>query len=854
MTPERWRRVSELFAAALEREPTARASFLREATRDDPSLAAEASGLLAADQEAGDFLNTPALSPTLAEALAAPAPSLVGRHIGPYRVLGEIGQGGMGTVYRAVRDDDQYHKQVAIKLVRGGDAEFVLRRFKAERQILANLEHPNIARLVDGGSTEEGWPYFSMEYVEGQPIDRYCAALGVRETIELVRTVCAAVQHAHQRLVIHRDLKPSNILVSTEGVPKLLDFGIAKLLGADVAESDHATLSTVGPLMTPEYASPEQVKGEAVTTASDVYSLGMLLYELLAGRRAYQMKTRAPEELFRIVCHEMPAPPSAVAVRPRARQLAGDLDTIVMKAIRKEPARRYATVGELSEDLHRHLAGLPVLARRDTLAYRSGKFVGRHRAAVAAAGLLVLSLAGGIVATLRQARIAETNRALAERRFDDVRKLANALLFEVHDAIENLPGSTKARQLLVDKGLTYLDSLAREAAGDVTLQRELARAYDKLGDLQGRLNASNLGDTSGARESYRKAMAIREALATAHPADGEVLLDLSQSHSRQGEMRWTAGDPAGAAASHERAARIAQQLLAKSPDDALFKRRLGVASAQRGQALAAGGHFAAGLEQVRKGLALLEALAAASPSDAEAQARVAVVSDVMAGILVELSSDTAPVLAALQRSLAISEKLSAAEPQNTRFRHDVAVSHNWLGDLLVRTGDPAGALASYRKAIAILESVSAADLSNETYRSHLAVIRTQAATIVAKTGDATQALRELHQAQAVLEPLGRADPSNQQIRGSLASVEAGLGHAQARRGHWREARQRFASSQRFWLEMRRRGSLAGAQAALPEELAREIARCDEALARHRPAPAGGTARVRAAVSAAQRPD
>jgi eukaryotic-like serine/threonine-protein kinase len=838
MTPERWRRVADLFTAALDRDPAARAALLSQATRDDPSLAAEVEALLASEQKAGDFLSTPALSPTLGAVLAAPGPSLEGRQIGPYRVLGEIGHGGMGTVYRAVREDDQYRKQVAIKLVRGGhDTASVLRRFKSERQILANLEHPNIARLIDGGRTEEGWPYFSMEYVEGQSIDRHCAALGVRETIEVFRTVCAAVQYAHQRLVIHRDLKPSNILVSTDGVPKLLDFGVAKLLDADVAGSADATASTVGPLMTPEYASPEQVRGEAVTTASDVYSLGVLLYELLAGKRAYEVSTRAPAEVIRVVCHETPAPPSAVAGRPRSHQLAGDLDTIVLKAIRKEPGRRYATVGELSEDLHRHLAGLPVLARRDTFRYRSSKFVRRHKAAVVVAGLLALSLMGGVVATARQARIAEAHRARAERRFNDVRKLAHSLLFEVHDAIADLPGSTRARQLLVKRGLEYLDSLAGEAAGDVGLQRELAQAYEKLGDLQGKLNASNLGDTSGARVSYGKAMAIRESLAASHPADPEVLLDLSQSCSRQGEMRWTAGDLAGAAESHEKAARIAQQLLAKSPDDALFKRRLAVASAQRGQALAASGHFAAGLDQVRKGLALLEALAAASPSDTEAQARVAVVSDMTAGILVEMSADTAPVLAALQRSLGINERLSAAEPQNVRFRHDVAVSHNWMGDLLVRTGDQAGALASYRKAIAILESVSAADPSNESYRSHLAVIRTQAATIVAKTGDPTEALRELHEAQAVLEPLGRADPSNQQIRGSLASVETGLGHAEARRGHWREARQRFASSQQFWLEMRRRGLLAGAQAALPEELAREIARCDAALGEQQRSPA-----------------
>jgi eukaryotic-like serine/threonine-protein kinase len=377
--------------------------------------------------------------------------SAVGRHIGPYRVLGEIGHGGMGAVYRAVRDDDQYQKQVAIKLLREGNgSDLVIERFKVERQILANLEHPNIARLIDGGTTQEGWLYFSMECVDGEPIDRHCDShnLSTRQRLELFLTVCSAVQYAHQNLVVHRDLKPSNILVTPDGMPKLPDFGIAKLL----TDTGDARTRTGMVLMTPEYASPEQVQGAPITTASDVYSLGMLLYELLARKRAYQIETGSPVEIARVVCQVEPEKPSAVAPRPISRQLAGDLDTIVLKAIRKEPARRYASVQELSEDIRRHVSGLPVLAQGDTLGYRAGKFVGRHRVGVAAAALVLLSLVGGMLATMRQARIAEANRARAEKRFSDVRKLANWVVFDMHDAIAKLPGLNARAQAARRKG------------------------------------------------------------------------------------------------------------------------------------------------------------------------------------------------------------------------------------------------------------------------------------------------------------------------------------------------------------------------------------------------------------------
>ena len=446
----------------------------------------------------------------------------IGRRIGVYQIEAEIGHGGMGEVYRAVRADGQYKKEVAIKLVRGGyDTTAVLERFLHERQILASLDHPNIARLYDGGTTQEGLPFLVMELIEGTPIDQYCEEheLAVNERLKLFRQICAAVQFAHQRLVIHRDIKPSNILVTADGIPKLLDFGIAKIL--DPAAKAETTILRP---MTPEYASPEQVRGETITTATDVYSLGVVLYRLLTGHSPYPESTRTPLEFARVICDLEPTKPSSAVARlspapatPQAhgaaraktstrqqRRLKGDLDNIVLKALREEPSRRYASVEQFAEDIRRHLDGLPVTATRGSWTYRTKKFVRRHRVAAISASVVLIAILAGVVSTVREARIAAANARRAERRFNDVRKLANSFLFEFHDSIEHLQGSTPARELVVKRALEYLDSLSQEAGSDPTLQLELVTAYGESGTVQGSPYRDNLGNSKGARESFGK--------------------------------------------------------------------------------------------------------------------------------------------------------------------------------------------------------------------------------------------------------------------------------------------------------------------------------------------------------------
>jgi serine/threonine protein kinase len=545
-------------------------------------------------------------------------PSIEGQRFGAYQVIREIGRGGMGAVYLAARADDQFKKRVALKILRADiNAQEVLSRFRHERQILASLDHPNIASLLDGGSTPNGEPYFVMDYIEGTPIDQYCDShsLSIPERITLFRQVCSAVQYVHQNLIVHRDLKPTNILVTPEGVPKLLDFGIAKLLKPEMMATMVNATRAEDRVMTPAYASPEQVRGEPITTASDVYSLGVVLFEIFTGRRPYRVKSATAHELARVICEEEPDKPStAIAKTDRGtpqqpsrmetlshhrstepdrleRRLKGDLDNILLKAMRKEPQRRYASVEQFSEDLHRHLANLPVSAHEDSFRYRTEKFVRRNIVAVAAGGIAVFSLLAGLIVTTIAFRQARNERALAESRFEDVRKLAHTFIFEVHDAIQNLAGSTPARSLIVNTGTEYLDRLATSPMSNSTLkdslQQELAEGYVKIGDVQGNPFVSNLGDITKALESYRKALSLGAAVLARKPKDADALKEVARVHQKLGSVLPFAGKGPEALEHANEAVRLYQQVLAVNPDD--VQARIDLSSAYEAQGDIAGG-------------------------------------------------------------------------------------------------------------------------------------------------------------------------------------------------------------------------------------------------------------------------
>ena len=404
--------VAELFKSAAELPPQDRQSFLDERCRSNPDLRAEVESLLQTAGRAEKFLETPAAQMAAKDFLQSGA-FAAGQIIGHYKILSLIGKGGMGEVYLA--QDRQLHRRVALKLVRRGmDTDQIVRRFLHEQRLLAGLNHPNIAQLYDADVTPDGIPFFAMEHVDGTRIDDYCRekSLTIEQRLELFGKVCAAIHYAHQHLVVHRDIKPSNILVTNDGEPKLLDFGIAKVLDAVTNAAPEQTI-TLQNVMTPEYASPEHVRGEGITTASDVYSLGVLLYELLTDRRPYKIENRTPIEIARVITEKEPTKPSATISNQKS--LRGDLDNIVLMAMRKEPQRRYSSVAQFSADICRHLDGLPVRAQKNTFAYRSSKFVRRHRMSVAVVALLFVGLIAGIVAIVWQARAAERQRLRAER-------------------------------------------------------------------------------------------------------------------------------------------------------------------------------------------------------------------------------------------------------------------------------------------------------------------------------------------------------------------------------------------------------------------------------------------------------
>ena len=527
LTPERWKRLAALLDEVLELDRERQAAFLDDACAGDAAMRAEAEALLAADASSGEFLARSvesflgALGPS--EAIGVPAePLRPGVAVGAYRVVHEIAHGGMGAVYLAERADGQFQQRVALKLVRRGiDSDEMHRRFLTERQILARLNHDHIARVYDGGVTGDGRPWFAMEYVEGEPLTAYCDArkLGIAERLRLFAQVVEAVRYAHQNLIVHRDLKPSNILVA-DGHVKLLDFGIAKLLQADDGDGAQPATRTELRILTPEYAAPEQVRGEPVTTATDVYALGVVLYELLTGHRAHRFDRLSAAEVERVVCDTLPVRPSTLVDKTRRQELKGDLDTIVLKALEKEPLRRYASAEALLEDLRRYENGLPILARPDSRPYRARKFVRRHRVGVAASVALGLTIIAGVTATIRQSRATAREAARAREVKDFV-----IGLFQVADPVQSRGREITARELLA-RGEARVDSaLGRQPE----VQQELLAV---LGGIHRELAAYN-----EAEPLMRRALDVaRATYGTDHPEYAMRLVDLAAVWKQQGKL------------------------------------------------------------------------------------------------------------------------------------------------------------------------------------------------------------------------------------------------------------------------------------------------------------------------------
>jgi eukaryotic-like serine/threonine-protein kinase len=647
---ERWRQVEELLDAALDLPPDARERFLDHAAAPD-EVRAEARRLLRLSERVEPFLARPATA--FAAALLSGdmddtshgSPALPER-VGPYRVLREAGHGGMGTVLLAERADPQFRQRVALKLVRGEMATgSLLRRFLEERQILASLEHPGIARLLEGGITEEGLPWFAMEYVEGTPIDRYCAErrLSVPERLELFLLACDAVQYAHRQLVVHRDLKPSNILVTDEGRVKLLDFGIAKLLAGGAGSELEATQTNLRP-MTPAYASPEQIRGDAVSTASDVHALGVLLYTLLVGQHPYLKPGRQPHEVTRAVLEEEPGLPSLAAPEGIRRRLRGDLDTIILAALRKEPERRFATVDQLAADIRRHLAGLPVSARPDTWRYRTGKFVRRHGAGVAAAAAFVVVAVGyGITVTVHADRVAREGA-----KTEQVRDFLLSLFAHANPAVTQ--GREPTVSELVAEGARRV---AVELEGQPDIQAEMMTT---LGEVY-----VTLGRYQAASEQLEAALAIRRRT---HPGPNQavartaqVLSDALHFHGRLAEAELLVREVLG----------MVRQL------HGARDWRVGVALNDLGDLLHTRGRLAEAEEQLRLALPILVAARGMdSPDVARAQRD-------LANVLRDGGAYAEAELLYRRALLALEERHGPMDPM-------AALTRNELSRLLAETG------------------------------------------------------------------------------------------------------------------------------------------------------------------------
>jgi non-specific serine/threonine protein kinase/serine/threonine-protein kinase len=839
VTPDHWERIKELFASALEREPGDRSAFLRNACGPDEELRVELESLLASFDSDKSSQAGSAPSPDQPNTAAA-----AGQNIGHYRVIRQIGSGGMGAVYLAVRADDEYNKRVAIKLVQAGiDTQEILTRFRHERQILAALDHPNIAKLLDGGTTDQGLPYFVMDYVEGIRIDEYSDShkLSIQERVALFRNVCSAVQYVHQNLVVHRDLKPGNILVTAESVPKLLDFGIARLMKPELFTNPLDATRVEFRLMTPGYASPEQVRGEPVTTASDVYSLGVILYELLTSRRPYQVKTDAPAEILRAVCDQEPARPSTAITRAEngdagarekkwtpelraqmrgtvpeklKRQLRGDLDTIVLKALRKEPQRRYVSAEQLSEDLRRHLEGLPVTAHGDSWSYRSSKFIGRHKAAVAAAALVLISLVAGVLATTWQARLARNERAEAQQQFNDVRRLTTSLLFEFHSAIQDLPGSTPARKLMVQRALEYLSKLAQHRT-DAGLQRELAEAYLKVGDVQGNPYVPNLGDARGAAQSYGQALQISQSLAQADRKDWEARQYLARSYQALGEVLPVLGQPTEGITNLRHAGEIFEELAAAKPDSKELRQELAGCYQALGDLQGHGGRMnlgdsAGALESYRRGLAIYQAELTSDANDKAARRGVAVLQIRIGDLL--MRDDLKAAMNKYRSALLTLQDLSANDLTNADARRLVAMGNQKVGGAQEELGDLKGALKSYDNAAAVREELMRADPSNALASMNFIVSLRYVGDLLYQMGDRAGALTKYQSAAVILDKLASAEPDNVEVQGRDSLMHIFVGQTLAEMGKPREARIATARGLAITRELAKRSD------ATPDEL------------------------------------
>jgi len=757
MTADTWHRIREAFGTAAELGEEELASYLASIPQE---LRAEVSSLLAAHRNAGGFM--------AADAWAIGA----GAKIGPYRVLDKVGEGGMGAVYLARREAEGFQQIVALKVIPGMLASGEMnRRFLEERRILASLAHANIVRLLDAGEWEGGH-YFAMEKVDGVPITEYCRGLALKDRLQLFGTVCSAIHYAHQNLIVHRDIKAGNILVTANGEVKVLDFGIAKLLDSAVP-----TAATKFHPMSLDCASPEQVKGGSITTATDIYSLGVLLYELLTGVSPQGGSGRPLDETVRRICELTPERPSSLA-----RDAGPDLDSIVMRAMQKDPGLRYASAEELSRDVARYLAGAPVLAREATWRYVAQRFVARNKLAVAAAAAGTLMVAGGVGFALWEGRIAARERARAERRFDETRKLARSVIFDLQGQLAGVPGTLPVRQKMIEQTLAYLESMARDAGDNTPLVVEIAGSYARVGEIQGAIGAANLGDRTGATRSWEIALRLLQGVfardsGVSHSRNVEALTLAAKVHGSLGALLFFTGKVPDATAHFEQGVALARRCREVDAGGAASAETLGAALLARATGLQ--GH--ARIPAFEEALAVYEPILKSHPDSMEVMRNVARCAKYLAAELLE-EENYARGLEYSLRARALDEARLARFPEDRRIMVDLTNDLGDLGQLQSYLHQQTEAVTTLRRNLDLRRRLAAEDTGNAMLQERVAVSHRSLAMILQAGGDHREARAEYRQALSMYQALEAAAPASPILLHSIANCQLGMAQIAERLG------------------------------------------------------------------------
>jgi len=813
---ERWRKIELIYHSALEQEGGHRTAFLEQECAGDESLRQEVESLLAEERGTDGFLEAPALEVAARELATSSGPGAATHPatIGRYRILKLIGEGGMGTVYQAEQEEPR--RVVALKVVKLGlAAPDRLRRFRKESQALARLQHPGIAQIYDSGSADAGFgpqPYFVMEFIDGMTLGRYAEIhrLDLRQKLLLVVRICDAVHHAHQRGLIHRDLKPGNILVDKSGQPKVLDFGVARFLEQDSRDGDPGTMRTdMGQLVgTLAYMSPEQVLGDPleVDTRSDVYSLGVILYELLSGRLPYEVHHRQLPEAVQKIREADPAPLTSLD-----RDSDGDIEIIVRKALEKDKARRYSSAADLGADLQRSLNHEPITARPPSASYKLKKFIRRHRAGAAVGALTLVTLCGATVSVAWEARIARQERDRAQRRFNDVRKLARQVIFDLEYKLAAIPGTTQVRKDLVSTALDYLDGLAKDSFADPGLQAELAVAYLRIGDIQGNPDTQNLGDLPSAVQSYAKAEQLARALAAERPSGkAKGLLVVVLNAEAYGAFY---ADKSDGAAKAMEALGIARERSGSEPAST-------EAQLQLGAALACAAKFAdkQGLPSAYRleALSLFENMLARQPKDRERLRNAALAHKYIAGILLG-KADPEGAFGHLKRAEELDRACVRLAPNNPQSRMDLAIDLNQWSEYYEWQGDIRKGIEYSQSAVAIRRELMSADPKDARAQDRLAYSLNELGELQLKVS-AHQALASYQEAKSIAERLQTESLRAERLARSLF----GLGAAYQELGDARRSCGAYAQSAKLYTKVIQQNPLLVDKA---KEAERALFRC-----------------------------